>query len=76
MYGQREPMVVYSCPSETNDITQQLRINPVNPGGMQVEFSSWGRVKRRTVSEPPAGSHQWGEGRKGGEGTERGITPG
>lgn len=47
----------------------------MNPGGMQVEFFSWGRVKR-TASEPPAGSHQWGEVREGGKGMEHGTTPG
>lgn len=40
-------MVVSSCPSETSDITQQLRIDSVNPGGMWVKVFFIGKDKEK-----------------------------
>ena len=65
MYGQREPMVVYSCPSETSDIPKQLRIDPVNPGGMWVEFFFMGKGReedcvRASYRQSPVGRRKKG----------------
>lgn len=43
---EREPIVVYSHPCETSDITEQRKIDPMSPGGMWVELFQ-GRGKER-----------------------------
>lgn len=68
MYGQREPMVVYSCSSESSDITEQLRIDSVNPGGTWVKLFFIGKGKEKDCVRASCRQSPVGRRKKGWEG--------